>query len=247
MARHLKSIVKKNLKGIIDHYVPNADVSASHRRGVCYFVPIVCFDSLWGTMNDLQKGCQRQKHIVVHRVPRYKGHVLQLYTYHFPKTWSAACVANRELIKTAQKLAHALEHDHSLASLEWRVRFFRHYFRVVKGGAKPEPGLKPYSRFYQYAYVSIYRELQSARLTASVADRAQQEAQETLCTSVASLQQPSDLSSDVSFEPIPVVPEEPILRRPTLRTAIRPAPIPRVDAIDPPGATRTGWSCFRAL
>ena len=39
-------------------------------------------------------------------------------------------------------------------------RFFRHYFRVFKGGAKPEPGMKRYSRFYQYVYVAIYRELQ---------------------------------------------------------------------------------------
>ena len=163
MARHLKSIVKKNIKGLIDHYVPHADVSASHRRGVCYFVPIACYDALWGTMDELKIGRHYQKHIIVRRVPRRGGHLLQLYTYHFPKTWSAACVANRNLIKTAQKLAHALEHDHSLASLEWRVRFFRHYFRVVKGGAKPEPGMKPYSRFYNYTYVAIYRELKAAQ------------------------------------------------------------------------------------
>ena len=34
-----------------------------------------------------------------------------------------------------------------------------HYFRVFKGGGKPEEGFKAYSRFYQYTYVAIYRQL----------------------------------------------------------------------------------------
>jgi hypothetical protein len=32
---------------------------------------------------------------------------------------------------------------------------------VFKGGGKPEEGMKAYSRFYQYTYVAIYRELQA--------------------------------------------------------------------------------------
>jgi hypothetical protein len=46
--------------------------------------------------------------------------------------------------------------------MEWKIRFLSHYFRVVKGGEKPEEGLKPYAYFYQYTYVSIYRQLQAA-------------------------------------------------------------------------------------
>ena len=101
----------------------------------------------------------------------------------FPNHWSAACVANRELIKEAQRQAHALEHDHSIEALEWRVRFFNHYFTVFKGGAKPEPGMKAYSRFYQYTYVAIYRQLKAEQ------EQALQEKQ----------------LEDISFEPI--VPE----------------------------------------
>ena len=108
----------------------------------------------------VKEGRRYKKHIVVRRMPYAKG-LLQLYTYHFPKTWSAACVANRELIKQAQRQAHALEHAHTPEALEWRIRFFNHYFTVVKGGAKPEPGLKPYAHFYQYTYVAIYRQLQA--------------------------------------------------------------------------------------
>ena len=182
MSRHLKSIVKNRLSSIVSRYVPNAEVSASHRRGVCYLEFTLGIDMYYGLMNTHKEGQRYHKHIIVRRAPRWGGKLHQLYTYHFPKTWSAACVANRELIKTAQKMAHALEHDHSLASLEWRIRFFRHYYRVVKGGAAPEPGMKAYSRFYQYIYVAIYRELKAVK-----------------CPS----DEPSTLAGDVSFVPVP--------------------------------------------
>ena len=41
--------------------------------------------------------------------------------------------------------------------------FFKHYFNVIRGGAKPEPGMKPYAYFYQYTYVAIYRELKASQ------------------------------------------------------------------------------------
>ena len=163
MSRHLKTKVIKSISCAVSHYVPNAEVASSHARGVRYFVPITPINSLWGAMNSHKESRRYKKHIIVRRVPKFRGQLLQLYTYHFPKTWSQACVANRELIKEAQRQAHALEHDYSHAAIEWRIRFFKHYFRVFKGGAKPEPGLKPYSRFYQYVYVAIYRQLQAAR------------------------------------------------------------------------------------
>ncbi len=197
MSQHLKSIVKNRLNSIISRYIPNAEVSASHRRGVCYLEFTLGIDMYYGIMNSRKEGRHYNKHIIVRRAPRWSGKLHQLYTYHFPKTWSAACVENRNLIKAAQKIAHALEHDHSLASLEWRLRFFRHYFRVVKGGAAPEPGMKAYSRFYQYTYVSIYRELKAAQQPSSD-------------LSISSDQQPSadssTLAEDVSFAPIHLAP-----------------------------------------
>ena len=191
MSQHLKSIVKNRLDSIISRYIPNTEVSASHRRGVCYLEFTLGIDMYYGIMNSRKEGRHYNKHIIVRRAPRWSGKLHQLYTYHFPKTWSAACVENRNLIKAAQKIAHALEHDHSLASLEWRLRFFRHYFRVVKGGAAPEPGMKAYSRFYQYTYVSIYRELKAAQQPSTPA--------------------PNDISApipaeDVSFAPISLAP-----------------------------------------
>ncbi len=188
MSRHLKSIIKKRLKALVTREIPNAEVSASHRRGVCYLEFIDAIEMYYGVMNTHKEGCHYKKHIIVRRVPRWGGNLYQLYTYHFPKTWSAACVANRELIKEAQRQAHALEHDNSLAAIEWRIRFFNHYFQVVKGGAQPEPGMKRYSRFYQYTYVAIYRELQAARQHNTSSSQ-----------SVNSVSIPAD---DVTFEPI---------------------------------------------
>ena len=161
MARHLKTSTILGLNKAIDHFVPSSEISALHTRGVRYFEPTVGIEYFCGAMNDIKDGYKRRKHIIVRRYPR-QNKVLQLYTYHFPKTWSAACVANRELIKEAQRQAHALEHDTSRTGLEWHLRFLNHYFKVFKGGEKPEPDMKPYSRFYQYTYVAIYRELQAA-------------------------------------------------------------------------------------
>ena len=162
MAQHLKSSIIRRLKCAVSYYAPHSEISASHRRGVRYLVPVVGINMLWGAMSTHKEGCRYHKHIIVRRVPRSGGQLLQLYTYHFPKTWSAACVANRELIKEAQRRAHALEKDCSPEGLEWRIRFLMHYFRVFKGGGKPEEGFKAYSRFYQYTYVAIYRQLKAA-------------------------------------------------------------------------------------
>ena len=101
------------LKNLIASYVPSPAVSTRPARGVRYFRPITDVDFFWGAMDNLKVGRKRRKHIIVRRMPRLGNRLLQLYTYHFPTHWSAACVANRELIKTAQRIAHALEHDTS--------------------------------------------------------------------------------------------------------------------------------------
>ena len=167
MAQHLKTIVMDRLKYGGATFV-NLPAGTSHSRGVRYFRIDLCIKMLWGAMDSVKEGQKYKKRIVV-RPSRFRDGLFELYTYHFPKTWSAACVANREMIKEAQRQAHALEHASTPEALEWRIRFFRHYFNVVKGHAAPEPGLKPYSRFYQYAYVAIYRALQAeaAQITAS--------------------------------------------------------------------------------
>ena len=167
MPKHLKTRVINGLKSVGAFFVQIPPTATPHKRGVHYFrMDIGGINALWGAMNSEKEGRKYRKHIVV-RPSRYRNGLFELYTYHFPKQWSAACVANRNLIKEAQRRAHALEHDHSIEALEWKLRFFHHYYTVCKGGAKPEPGLKPYTRFYQYTYVYIYRRLQAEASLAS--------------------------------------------------------------------------------
>ena len=190
MARHLKTIVMNRLKygGATFEDLP---AGTPHSRGVRYFRIELGIEMLWGAMDSVKEGQKYRKRIVV-RPSRFRSGLHELYTYHFPKTWSAACVANREMIKEAQRQAHALEHSSTPEALEWRIRFFRHYFNVVKGHAAPEPGLKPYSRFYQYAYVAIYRELQAAK-----AESAKSKEQQTVTDAYL-----RHLTEEVTFEPV---------------------------------------------
>ena len=190
MSRHLKNIIISRLQDSVATFVDLPANATPHTKGVRYFRTVEDIKCLWGAMNTMEEGRQRRKHIIA-RPSRFRAGLFELYTYHFPTHWSAACVANRELIKLAQRQAHALEHDYSPAALEWRLRFFTHYFRVVRGGAAPEPGMKRYSRFYQYTYVAIYRELQSAR------DTLQQRQ-----TTANDFQQLQTTADDISFEPI---------------------------------------------
>ena len=190
MSQHLKTRVINGLKSTIATFVDTPASSRGNNRhrthsGVRYFRANTGIEMLWGAMDAEKLGRKYRKRIVV-RPSRFRIGLHELYTYHFPKTWSAACVANRNLIKEAQRQAHALEHANTPEALEWKLRFFHHYFNVCKGHAAPEPGLKPYSRFYQYVYVTIYRELQAAAHQS---------------TSKASAF-PANANADVTFEPI---------------------------------------------
>lgn len=197
MSRHLKTTVINALKSSIATFKQLPPSTPVYSKGVRYFVPCELYKAFWGAMNDLKEGRKRRKHIVVRHCPQRPG-MLQLYTYHFPKTWSAACVANREIIKMAQRRAHALEHDYSYVGIEWRIRFFKHYFRVFKAHQQPEPGLKRYARFYQYVYVCIYRDLKSA-LQCSVPATSESGIPSTMQSSAR--RSPAE-PSDVTFSPI---------------------------------------------
>ena len=159
MSKHLKTKVIEGLKYAGFTFEPLPAGSTPHKRGVHYCRMCAGVDFLLGAMDSVKEGRKYKKRIVV-RPSRFRKGLFELYTFHFPKYWPEACVANRELIKEAQRRAHALEKDHTPEGIEWRIRFFHHYFTVYKGGGKPEEGFKAYSRFYQYVYVAIYRQLQ---------------------------------------------------------------------------------------
>ena len=79
MSQHLKSRIIRRLKAAVSYYPPHADISASHARGVRYFVPVTGIDALWGAMNTVKEGRHYKKHIIVRRVPRRGGQLMQLY------------------------------------------------------------------------------------------------------------------------------------------------------------------------
>ena len=54
MSQHLKSRIIRRLKAAVSYYPPHADISASHARGVRYFVPVIGIDALWGAMNTVK-------------------------------------------------------------------------------------------------------------------------------------------------------------------------------------------------
>ena len=202
MSKHLKTHVIDALKSSIATFV---DISATrtdnrrkspsgrHYRGVRYFYLNAGFDSYIGALDEQKLGRKYKKRIIARHSRFHKG-LFQLYTFHFPKKWSAACVANRELIKEAQRQAHALEHAHTPEALEWRLRFFHHYFNVVKDHAKPAPGLKAYGYFYQYTYVCIYRELQ--------AQAQETKARQTRQSPAITDARLKHFAEDVTFEPV---------------------------------------------
>ena len=159
MSKHLKTKVIEGLKYAGFTFEPLPAGSTPHKRGVHYCRMCAGVDFLLGAMDSAKEGRKYKKRIIV-RPSRFREGLFELYTFRFPKYWPEACVANRELIKEAQRRAHALEKDHTPEGIEWRIRFFHHYFTVYKGGGKPEEGFKAYSRFYQYVYVAIYRQLQ---------------------------------------------------------------------------------------
>ena len=209
MSQHLKNIVMNGLRARCVTFVPLPPQPTPHSKGVRYFTLAAGIEILAGAMDTQKDGHKRRKRIIV-RPSRHHLGLHELYTYHFPKHWSEACVSNRELIKEAQRQAHALEHDFSYEGLEWRIRFFSHYFRVFRCGEKPAPGLKAYSRFYQFAYVSIYRALKAAR-------EAEQERAQHI------LEQVQNIADEVSF--VPVLPAR-FRRRNYVRLMPSPALIP---------------------
>ena len=162
MAKHLKSQIISRLNGVVSNYVHLPANSAPRARGVRYLTFVEGIDAYCGMMNTHKEARHYRKHIIVRRAPEHNG-LLQLYTYRFPKHYSEACEANRNILKLAQRMAHDLEHANTREALEWRLRFWHHYFAVFKGGEKPEPGMKRYSRFYQYTYVAILRQLYAAK------------------------------------------------------------------------------------
>ena len=121
MGKHLKTQIIERLKGCGFTFEALPNGATPHKRGVHYCSMCVGVDFLMGAMDEEKEGRKYKKRIVV-RTSRFRDGLFELYTYHFPKHWSAACVENREIIKEAQRRAHALEKDCTAEGLRRRLR-----------------------------------------------------------------------------------------------------------------------------
>ena len=161
MSRHIKSIIIHRLRSKIALSSQTAASSgvSSCARGTRYLDLVEGIISWRGRVNTLKEASRYRKNLILRpsRSRRFKGkHVL--YTCHIPKSWSAACVANRELIKLAQSRAHAIERD-PVARAEWEPLYLEHK-------ANPAPHPKPYSSIYHFIYCALYQSLRAEYLAA---------------------------------------------------------------------------------
>lgn len=149
MSKHLKSKMLDLLQRTIVESMQIPDTP--HVRGVRYCTLIDAVKEYRGAVNTPKQAQHYRKNIILRPSRHRPAH--ELYTYHFPKAWSAGCLANREIIKEAQRRAHAIERD-PVAALEWKILFFEQLYN-------PVPGKKVYPNFYPFVYVTIYNSLRA--------------------------------------------------------------------------------------
>lgn len=159
MSRHLKSDVIHRLHSTI---AESSQTSASCgvsfcARGTRYLDLTDAIVYYRGRVNTLKEARHYGKNLILRPSRRCPGkHVF--YTCHIPKSWSAACVANRALIKLAQSRAHAIYSD-PVARAEWEPLYLEHK-------ANPAPHPKPYSSIYHFIYCTLYQSLRAEYLAA---------------------------------------------------------------------------------
>ena len=159
MSRHIKSDIIARLRATVAESSQTASSCgiSSCARGTRYVDLNAAIVSWRGRVNTLSEAAHYRKNFILRPSRRCRGkHVL--YTCHIPKSWSAACVANRELIKLAQSRAHAIYAD-SIARAEWEPLYLEHK-------ANPAPHPKPYSTIYHFIYNAIYQSIRAEYLAA---------------------------------------------------------------------------------
>ena len=149
MSEHLKSKMIKDLQNTIAESIQIPDTP--HVRGVRYCTLVDAVEKFHGAVNTRKQAQHYRKNIILRPSRHRPG--CELYTLHFPKAWAAGCVTNREIIKEAQRRAHAIERD-PIAALEWKMLFFKQLYN-------PVPDKKVYPNFYPFVYVTIYRALRT--------------------------------------------------------------------------------------
>jgi len=196
MGKHLKTLVIDRLASTCATFVSLPPEIAPSSKGVRYFTTVAGIKTLRGAMDLIREGRKYHKRIVV-RPSRHRPGYHELYTYHCPKTWSQACQDNRALMHEARLQAHAIERDHSLAALEWRVKHLANYYN-------PKDGIKPYARLFHYVYFVLQRDMRAAKTDSSSVPT--ERPVPASSSSAQNVRAEVALTSEVSFEPIVTIP-----------------------------------------
>ena len=115
--------------------------------------------SLWGAIDSVKDGQMNRRRLVVRRheygeemnydKDGHKIHELYYSRMH-EGAWSEGATKNREIIKAAQKAAHAVERDSELRP-QWEAAY-----EVYKASLPPD---QTAYHFYNFVYVTIYRDM----------------------------------------------------------------------------------------
>ena len=122
----------------------------------------IAIDYWRGTLDSRRTG-QAKRERLVSRYRKGSGENHQVYPMKMHEgPWSEGATANRELMKTAQREAHAIERAAlypEQASAEYSAKAAMWQSRFADYKATKKPGDKQYATLYTYTYSHLYREL----------------------------------------------------------------------------------------
>ena len=196
MGKYLKTRVIERLSATCATFVSLPPDVTPSSKGVRYFTTVDGIKTIRGAMDLIREGRKYHKRIVV-RPSRHRKGYHELYTYHIPKAWSKACQDNRALLHEARIQAHAIERDHSLEALEWRVQHLANYYN-------PKDGIKPYARLFHYVYFILQRDMRAAKTEPSIVPTETSEPASS--SSAQNVRAAVSSPTEVSFEPIITIP-----------------------------------------
>ena len=137
-------------------------------------------ESYVGTLDSKKEGQAKRERLVSRFRPGTRGHQMYPMKMH-EGPWAEGATANRELMKTAQREAHAIERaakhpelstaEYITLAAEWQQRFAA--YKSTK-----KPGDKQFATLYTYTYSHLYRELKAGKVLDILAQKRQ--AKETL-------------------------------------------------------------------
>ena len=152
----------------------------------------IAIDSWRGALDSRKTG-QAKRERLVSRYRKGSGETHQVYPMQMHEgAWSEGATANRELMKSAQREAHAIERaakhpelstsEYIVLAAEWQTRFDEY-----KSTKKPRD--KQYATLYTYTYSHLYRELKAGKVLDLLAQkrRAKEATDQTLIPQIRSL------------------------------------------------------------